>query len=109
MAMKNIPHGEKFIMKDLAEVRKGEITSRTFAQNDAVSVTLFAFAPGEEISTHASGGDALVQVLEGIGIFTVDGTEHRVGAGQSLVMPAGLPHSVKSGDEPFKWLLTVVF
>ena len=51
---------------------------QTLAQNDAVSVTLFAFAAGEEIGTHDSTGDAMVTVLEGVGQFTVDGVPYLV-------------------------------
>ena len=48
------------------------------------------------------------QVLEGEGLFTVDGVEHTVAAGQVLVMPAGKPHAVYA-PRSFKMLLTVVF
>ena len=34
--------------------------SKTLAQNEAVSVTLFAFEKGEEIGTHDSKGDATI-------------------------------------------------
>ena len=77
-------------------------------QNSAVSVTLFAFEKDEEISTHESGGDAMVTVLEGTGRFTIDGREHILKAGQSIVMPARKPHAVY-GEERFKMLLMVVF
>ncbi len=71
-------------------------------------MTIFAFAKGEEISTHDSNGDAMVTVLEGVGRFTVGGVPHIVKAGESLVMPAKVPHAV-FGEEDFKWLLMVVF
>ena len=87
---------------------EAQVVSRTLAQNPYVSVTLFAFAEGEEISTHDSAGDAMVQVLEGTGRFTVGGEEHLVHAGEALVMPAGIPHAVFA-PEAFKMLLTVVF
>lgn len=106
--VKNIEHDRVLRLTDQVEVRAGEITSRTLAQNESVSVTLFAFSAGEEIGTHGSTGDALVQVLEGTGRFTVGGTAHTVGPGESLVMPAGVPHSVFA-ETDFKWLLTVVF
>ena len=77
-------------------------------QNKAVSVTLFAFDKGEEISTHDSTGDAMVQVLEGKGKFTVGGKEHFCCAGDVLIMPAKVPHAVYA-EESFKMLLTVVF
>ena len=106
--IKNIEHEKVLKLTDEVQVMKGQVVSKTLAQNDAVSVTLFAFAKGEEISTHESTGDAFVTVLEGIGRFTVGGVEHIVHAGEALVMPAGIPHAVY-GIEDFKWMLTVVF
>ena len=105
--IKNIPHEQTQDLAALVSVQPGQIVSRTLAQNPAVSLTLFAFDAGEEISTHSSEGDAMVQVLEGEGLFTVDGTEHTVSAGQVLVMPAGKPHAVYA-PRSFKMLLTVV-
>ena len=84
--MKNIPGEEVLELAALVEAGPGQVVSRTLAQNRAVSVTLFAFARGEEISTHQSEGDAMVTVLEG----------------------TGKPHAVY-GQEAFKMLLTVVF
>ena len=92
--MKNIPKGEMVDLRDLVPYQEGQVVSRTLAQNPHVSLTLFAFEKGEEISTHASGGDALVTVLEGTGRFTVDGKVHLLTQGQSLVMPARGPHAV---------------
>lgn len=106
--IKNFPAEKAVVLKDQITCRQGEVVSKTLAQNDAVSVTLFAFDAGEEISAHESTGDAFVTVLDGTGIFTVDGVEHTVSAGQSLLMPARKPHSVR-GDEAFKWMLVVVF
>ncbi len=106
--MKNIPGEQVVDLASLVEAAPGQVVSRTLAQNAAVSVTLFAFDKGEEISTHASGGDAMVSVLEGTGKFTVDGVEHIARAGQALVMPAGKPHAVYA-QEAFKMLLVVVF
>lgn len=106
--IKNIEHDKVLPLIDEIQVQKGQIVSKTLAQNDAVSLTLFAFSKGEEIGTHDSVGDAMVQVLEGVGRFTVGGKEHICRAGDVLVMPAKVPHSVYA-IEDFKWLLTVVF
>ena len=63
---------------------------------------------GEEISTHESGGDAMVTCLDGVGRITIDGVEHILHEGESIVMPARHPHAVY-GQEQFKMLLVVVF
>jgi len=106
--IKNIEHAEVMVLKDQVSAQKGQVVSKTLAQNDAVSITLFAFAQGEEIGTHDSEGDAMVLVLEGVGRFTVGGKPFEVKAGESIVMPATIPHAVYA-VEAFKMLLTVVF
>ena len=106
--MKNIAKAEVLRLADQVEYQDGQIVSKTLAQNDAVSLTLFAFKKGEEISTHAAGGDAMVTVLEGTGRFTIDDKPHVLTEGQSIVMPVNIPHAVY-GEERFKMLLTVVF
>ncbi|MCI9583509.1 cupin domain-containing protein [Clostridiaceae bacterium] len=106
--IKNLHHGEVLSLAGQVEAAEGQIVSKTLAQNQAVSVTLFAFAKGEEISAHDSRGDAFVTVLEGCGRFTVDGTDYLVHAGEALVMPAEKPHAVYA-KEAFKMMLTVIF
>ena len=106
--IKNIPHEEIVTLRELVPCQEGQVVSRTLAQNDAVSVTLFSFAKGEEISTHRSQGDAFVTCLDGVGKITIDGTDYLLHEGESIVMPAGHPHAVY-GEEPFKMLLVVVF
>lgn len=106
--IKNLPQGEVLPLAAQIEAKEGQIVSKTLAQNDAVSITLFAFSKGEEISTHDSEGDAMVQVLSGTGRFTVGGKAHLVHAGEFLIMPAKIRHAVYA-EEDFKMLLTVVF
>ena len=105
---KNIEKSKVLSLKDLVSYEKGQVVSRTLVQNDAVSVTLFAFDKDEEISTHASGGDALVTVLEGKGRFTVGGEVFFLDEGQSIVMPKNVPHAVYA-QEKFKMELKVSF
>ena len=106
--MKNIDHEKVLKLADEVQVQPGQIVSKTLAQNDALSVTLFSFDKGEEISTHESGGDAFVTCLDGVGRITIDGVRYELHEGESIVMPARHPHAV-FGQEQFKMLLVVVF
>lgn len=106
--IKNVAHEEVFSLAAQVTVAEGQVVSRTLAQNDAISITLFAFSKGEEIGTHDSTGDAMVTVLEGTGRFVVDGQEFIVKSGETLIMPAKKPHAVYA-PENFKMMLTVVF
>ena len=106
--MKNISKAEVLTLRDQVAYQSGQVVSRTLAQNEHVSVTLFSFDKGEEISTHESGGDAMVTCLDGVGRITIDGVEHILHEGESIVMPARHPHAVY-GQEQFKMLLVIIF
>ncbi len=106
--LKNIEFEKALEMAALVAYQEGQIVSRTLVQNKAVSITLFAFDTGEEISSHESQGDALVYILDGGASITVGGKVHALQAGQTIVMPAGVPHALEAAS-PFKMLLVVTF
>jgi small redox-active disulfide protein 2 len=105
--IKNITFSDVHNLPELVDYEDGRVVSRTFAQNPSLSITLFAFDKGEGVSTHTAPGDAMLQVLDGEAAVNIDGKEMTVRAGQVVVMPANVPHSV-TGVERFKMLLTVV-
>ena len=105
---KNIAKKEKLELKSLVDYQDGQVVSKTLVQNDYVSVTIFSFDKGEEISTHASGGDAMVTVLEGTGRFTIGGDVFILNEGETIVMPKDVPQAV-FGEEKFKMELVVSF
>lgn len=105
---KNIEKQTKLMLKDLVEYQENQVVSKTLVQNETVSMTIFSFDKDEEISTHASGGDAMVTVLEGTGRFTVGGQVFLLKEGETLIMPKDVPHAVY-GEERFKMQLTVSF
>ena len=106
--IKNIEHDTVLKLVDQIQVQPGQIVSKTLSQNEALSMTLFAFSKGEEIGTHDSNGDAMVYVLEGEGKYTVGDTNHILKAGDTLIMPAKIAHSIYALSD-LKWLLMVVF
>ena len=105
---KNIEKKVSLKLKDLVDYQEGQVVSKTLVQNEQLSMTIFSFDKGEEISTHASGGDAMVTVLEGTGRFTVDGEVFILNEGETLIMPKDIPHAVY-GEERIKMQLTVSY
>ena len=105
---KNIAKQTKLQLKDQVNYMEGQVVSKTLVQNSHVSMTIFSFDKGEEISTHAAGGDAMVTVLEGKGRFTVADEVFYLETGETLIMPKDIPHAVY-GEENFKMQLVVSF
>ena len=106
--IKNIEHETPLKIADEISYQPGQVVSKTLVQNEKVSMTIFSFDKGEEISSHSAGGDAMVTVLDGKGKFTVGGVEYVLEKGETLIMPKGIPHAV-FGLERFKMQLTVSF
>lgn len=106
--IKNIDFCKVLNMEALVEYQEGQVVSRTLSQGKHLSLTLFAFDQGEEISTHSSGGDAIVYMLDGKSEITVGSEIFNVTKGETIVMPSGIPHGLRA-LEKFKMLLIVVF
>ncbi len=102
-----IPEAKAIDLPGLVAYSEGAIVSRTIIENDAGTITVFAFDTGQGLSEHAAPFDALVQVLDGEGVFIIGGNLSRVGAGQIILMPANVPHAVRA-DVRFKMLLTML-
>jgi quercetin dioxygenase-like cupin family protein len=85
----------------------GSIVSRTLARSAGGSLTLFAFDAGQELSEHTSAFDAFVTVLDGAVELTVGGKPVRASQGETVWMPAGLPHAVRA-PVPLRMLLSMV-
>ena len=102
-----IPAREVLDLAKLVEYGQGAIVSRTLVENDAGTVTLFAFDADQGLSEHKTPFDALVQVVDGEGEFTIGGESHQVSAGQLILMPAEVPHAVRA-NRHFKMMLTML-
>jgi quercetin dioxygenase-like cupin family protein len=94
-------------MAELIDYQADAIVSRILLKKEKGSVTLFAFDAGQELSEHTVPHDALVQVLDGEVEITIDGTPHRLAAGDAILMPGDHPHAVKATAR-FKMILTMI-
>jgi quercetin dioxygenase-like cupin family protein len=106
--IKNIDFKKALSMETLVEYQTGQVVSRTLAQGKSLSLTLFAFDKGEEISSHSSSGDALVYIMDGEAEVTIDNEKFQLKTGETIVMPAGIPHALLA-VERFKMFLVVIF
>jgi len=92
---------------ELIDYTDDSIVSKTIIDNPVGTLTLFAFDKGQKLSEHTAPYDAVVQALDGRGALTIGGKRISVSAGQLIIMPANIPHSVIA-EEKFKMLLTMI-
>jgi quercetin dioxygenase-like cupin family protein len=106
--IKNIDFKKALSLETLVEYQTGQVVSRTLAQGKPLSLTLFAFDKGEEISSHSSSGDTLVYITDGEAEITIGDEKFQLKKGETIIMPAGGPHALLA-VERFKMFLVVVF
>jgi quercetin dioxygenase-like cupin family protein len=72
----------------------------TIYKSPHLMVGLNAFEPGQSHALHAHAGmDKAYLVVEGEGLFLVEGRELPMKAGQLLVAPADVPHGVRNNSQ----------
>ncbi|MHC6178502.1 cupin domain-containing protein [Clostridium sp. JNZ X4-2] len=105
--IKNIEFSKIINLKDLVSYEEGQVISRTLAQTPNANITLFSLDKDEGISSHVTPGDAMVQILDGKAEITIGGHTFTLKEGQTIVMPANVPHALQA-CEKFKMILTVI-
>jgi quercetin dioxygenase-like cupin family protein len=96
-----------FSYKDLVNYQSGSVVSRTIIDAPEGTVTIFAFDKGQRLSTHSAPYNALVEVIDGTGTFTIEDKVFTITCGCQLIMPANKPHSV-TANEQFKMTLIMI-
>lgn len=102
-----MPASQAVHLADLVQYADGSVVSRALVQKPVGSLTLFAFDEGQGLNEHTAPYDAYVQVLDGEGELTIAGSTIAVKPGDTVLMPAGIPHAV-SATRRFKMLLTMI-
>jgi quercetin dioxygenase-like cupin family protein len=96
-----------FSFNDSVEYASGGILSKTVLKKETGNISLFSFAKGEALSEHTAPFDAMIQVVDGKGEVIIGGKSFVLEAGQTIIMPAAIPHAVKA-VEKFKMVLSMI-
>lgn len=99
--------GKKFTFSNRIEYSKKAVISKHVLVKEKSNITLFAFDKGEGLSEHTAPFDAIVQIIDGKADIILNGQSNLLDAGESIIMPANIPHALKA-VEPFKMILTMV-
>ncbi len=83
------------LLKDIQPPAKG-ILSRTVHKDDRVRITLFGFAPGEELSAHTAPHPAVLYFAQGEARLRLGDDWLDVQVGSLAHMPAQLPHAIQA-------------
>lgn len=106
MAEENLPVQVRNLENDIA-YQKDSVVSKTIIGKKTGTVTLFAFDADQGLSEHTAPFDALVYGVDGVAEITVAATHLVLKKGETVILPANVPHAVKPLGQ-FKMLLVMI-
>jgi len=98
---------QTFQFSEIVDYAPGAVVSRTIIKKQTGTVTVFAFDKGEGLSEHTAPFDAMVMIVDGSAEIFINKIPHLLHAGQSIIMPANIPHALQA-TEKFKMVLTMI-
>jgi quercetin dioxygenase-like cupin family protein len=107
MGSNEFEKGKAFSFNDSVDYSEGGIVSKTVLKKETGNISLFSFDKGEALSEHTAPFDAMIQVVDGKGEIIIGGKSNLLETGQTIIMPANIPHAVKA-VERFKMVLTMI-
>jgi quercetin dioxygenase-like cupin family protein len=99
--------GKIFRLKELTGYQPGAIVSRTLVDEDAGTVTAFAFDEGQGLSEHTAPYDVMIIALEGEVDIRISAENFHLGEGEMIILPANRPHALKA-TKKFKMILIMI-
>jgi len=94
-------------LSEMVAYQPGSVVSRKVLGGKGGNVTLFAFAAGEGLTEHTTPYAALVVILDGEARIRIGGATHTVAEGETITLPAGVPHALDA-DVLFKMMLVMI-
>jgi quercetin dioxygenase-like cupin family protein len=101
------PKGQAIPLAEHISYAEGSVVSKTLLDKKAGTLTLFSFDAGQGLSEHTAPFDASVEILDGEAVITIGGQEVPARAGDLVIMPANVPHSLRA-QKRFKMLLIMI-
>jgi len=93
-------------INELIEYPKKGILSKDIVKKNKLNITLFCMAKGTEISEHTSTKQGFIYVVEGNGIFNLEGEDIIMSSGVFIYMKENAIHSLNA-DENTSFLLVL--
>jgi len=99
--------GEVGSLVSLVDYQAGSVVSKEIIKQEKGTVSVFAFDKGQGLSEHTAPFDALVYIFDGRVEINISGRQYNLKAGETIILPANKPHSLKAID-CFKMLLVMI-
>lgn len=85
---------KRYQVGEMVEFGENHPVKKFLAVTDHFRSALVCIKEGQTLGPHKTPGDAVLSVISGKAVFTIDGQEHEVGRGAIFTIPSGTMHGV---------------
>jgi quercetin dioxygenase-like cupin family protein len=107
MGTNEFEKGKKFSFNESIDYADKAVVSKHIIKNELGNISLFSFDKGEGLSEHTAPFDAVVFIVAGTAEIIIDGNSNVLDVGETIVMPANIPHALQAVEQ-FKMVLTMI-
>ncbi|MGN1196432.1 MAG: cupin domain-containing protein [Acetatifactor sp.] len=101
--LKNLPIQEAKPIKELVDIRKGQVLSMALSNSEHAQMTILSFAENEMVSEESYFGDTMYLLLEGEAEITMENRKVSLREGEVCMVPSYTLHAI-GGGQGFKIL-----
>lgn len=106
----NLETKKVLTLKDLVESKENNLNVFSLVERNSLMIKILSLGKDSQVPTHSGTGDVLVNAIEGEGYIAIDNETFELKSGESILIPANAPHSLKTKEnaDVFKVLVIQV-
>ena len=101
----DVEKAKAVIIVEIIEYVSNSVVSKTIIKKSTGTVSVVAIETGEGLTEKTAPFDTFIQIIDGKAEIVINGKSNILNTGQSIIIPAFIPHIVKA-NERFKMILT---
>lgn len=94
----NIESKKVISLKDLTITKENDIKVFSLVERNSLMIKILSLGKNAEVPTHSGTGDVLVNAIEGEGYIFIDSKAFELKNGESILINANVPHSLKAKE-----------
>lgn len=102
-----VEKSKALIIVEIIEYLSNSVVSKTIIHKATGNISVVAVDKGEGLNEKISPFDSFVQIIDGNAEIVIDGKSNLLRTGQSIIIPAHTPNTVKA-NERFKMISTII-
>lgn len=95
------------IVVEIIEYASDSVVIKTIIKKTTGNISAVSFDAGEKFEEKTSPFDTFIQIIDGKAEIIIDGISKLLDTGQSIIIPAHAPNSIKANSR-FKMISTVI-